>query len=73
MMAAMLLRKGNKKKMYYDEVIEALMNLDRQTYPCEVGIPCPDFISGNQNTYCKNGNCLDAMVRLTRKMVREGH
>ena len=54
--------------MYLDEIIEALMNCGVDTCPCEKGIPCPDF-EETEDSYCKYGNCLDAMTRLVRKTV----
>lgn len=58
--------------LYLDDVIEKLMNLDDQTCPCEVGIPCPYRDETLEGEYCYRGSCLDGMVKQVRKMVKEG-
>lgn len=57
--------------MYLDEIIEKLMNLDDQTNPCELDIPCPYYDPQQDGSYCYRGSCLDGMVRLIREMVKK--
>lgn len=57
--------------MYLDEIIEKLMNLDEQTNPCELGIPCPYYNPQPNGFYCYRGSCLDGMIKTIRDTVRK--
>lgn len=57
--------------MYLDEIIEKLMDLDDQTVPCELGIPCPYYDPQRNGSYCYRGSCLDGLVKIIRDMVRK--
>ena len=57
--------------MCLDEIIENLMNLDDQTVPCELGIPCPYYNPQTDGAYCHRGSCLDGMVKIIRETVRK--
>ena len=57
--------------MYLDDFLEKLMNLDEQTCPCEVGIPCKYYNKELVTTpHCITGSCLDGMVAEARKIVK---
>ena len=56
--------------MYLDDFLEKLMNLDEQTCPCEVGIPCKYYDKELKTAHCIRGSCLDGMVAEARKIVK---
>jgi len=56
--------------MYLDDFLEKLMNLDEQTCPCEVGIPCKYYDKELTTAHCITGSCLDGMVAEARKIVK---
>lgn len=57
--------------MYLDDFLEKLMNLDEQTCPCEVGIPCKYYNKELITAYCICGSCLDGMVATAREIIKK--
>jgi len=53
-----------------ENLLDRLMNLDEDTLPCESNIPCPCY-TPNKETYCACGNCVEGMVILIKKYLKE--
>lgn len=56
--------------MTLEEILKKIIDLDKDTWPCEVGIPCPF----NQHTgykYCIEGDCVEGMSALIRSVVEK--
>ena len=56
--------------MTLEDIVEKLMDLDEDTCPCEVGIPCP-FDQPASHKYCIEGNCAEAVASLIRSVVEK--
>lgn len=58
--------------MYLDEILAILMSIDADTCPCEEGIPCPLYQPCG-DCYCLDGNCLEGMSQLIKKVIKENY
>lgn len=56
-----------------EKLIETLwFDVSSDCVPCEYGIKCPFYdYDKKDNTYCRNGDCLTAMVVLVEKLFKE--
>ena len=58
--------------MELKELIVELINLDDDTCPCEVGIPCPFFNPDNESHYCDPWcRCEEGVERCIREMIKD--
>lgn len=56
--------------MALEDILEKIMNLDENTCPCEIGIPCP-FNQPTGYSHCATGDCVGGMASLIRSVVEE--
>lgn len=56
--------------MKFDDFLQALMDMEEGTCPCESNIPCPFFEPKNEDAYCTNHCCVKGMEVLAKKILK---